>query len=324
MYPLLLKPVIKNYIWGGGRLVDEFGYEGDVPAAEAWCLTCREGDENVVLNGEYAGRKISDVPWVGEIKKEGFPLLIKLIDAARDLSVQVHPSRGCAARHPGDEEKTEMWYVVDCEDGASLIRGFNEDFDREKKEKKEKGSLSDVDAAALVLKEHIEREDVLSVCKRVPVSRGDVVFVEPGTLHAICRGILIAEIQQNSDTTYRVYDYGRLGADGRPRELHTERALDALTSEREALDTRDKTMREPYGKVREFSVGPVSSGVISLDGTVDKTSAAPLHLLALSGDARLSWKGGEAELHKGSSVLVPRGLPISLSGSAEILATPVR
>ena len=132
MYPLKLKPVIKDYIWGGRRLIDEFGCKTEkVPAAEAWVLSCRDDGECTIENGEYAGKLLSEIPG---IDKKTFPLLVKLIDAERDLSIQVHPSKECVTLHPEDEEKTEMWYVVDCEQGAHVILGFNKEFLQECKD----------------------------------------------------------------------------------------------------------------------------------------------------------------------------------------------
>ena len=322
MYPLQLKPIIKNYIWGGRRLIDEYGYKTDSDiAAEAWCLSCREGDENVVLNGEYEGQKLSRVPW---IKKEGFPLLIKLIDAKRDLSVQVHPSRECASRHPGDSEKAEMWYIVDCDDGAELIRGFNEEFCKSALKERERNGTTYKEALADGLEKLIREDAVTDCCRRVAVRPGDVVFVEPGTLHAICRGIFLAEVQENSDTTYRVYDYGRIGADGKPRELHTEQALDAVRTASENVPVSDISVDEPYGKVRSFSIGDVSSSVVTLDGSLVIEDGVPRHLLVLAGGGSLEWEGGSLALVKGDSVLVPPCLRVTVKGTATLLSTPVR
>ena len=322
MYPLFLKPIIKNYIWGGSRLVDEYGYETEgSPAAEAWCLSCREGDENVILNGDLKGLPLSAAPW---IKKEGFPLLIKLIDAKRDLSIQVHPSAGCVKLHPGDREKTEMWYIIDCGEDSTLIRGFNEDFCRKAEMEGERKGITFNEAASRRLDESIRDNTVESVCRRVPVRPGDVVFVEPGTLHAICRGIFLAEVQENSDTTYRVYDYGRVDASGKPRELHINKALDAVRTASEGMTVSDITTDEPYGKARAFSVGKVASCVVSLCGELDIEDDLARHLLVLAGCGEISWRDGSAPLKKGDSVLIPPHLHVTVSGTATVLSTPVR
>lgn len=315
MYPLLLKPTIKNYIWGGRRLIDEFGFDnGKTPAAEAWILSCREGDECEIQNGEYKGRPISAAPW---IDKNTFPVLVKLIDAARDLSIQIHPSHECAAFHEGDEEKTEMWYIVDCDEGAEVILGFNEEFESEKKK------LDKREFRHLVEK-YINEGKILDICRRVKVHPGDMIFVEPGTIHAICGGILIAEIQQNSDTTYRVYDYGRLGADGKPRELHIERALDALTlAPREHLPALDAVVPTDFGEVRLVMLGDVAASIITLKGECSPETELSYHIFVLEGEATLSWDGGTLSLKKSDSVLVPKALAHTIAGDAKLIVSHV-
>ena len=217
MYPLLLKAPIKDYIWGGTRLKTEFGFETEKEiAAEGWMLSCHKDGTNTVLNGEFAGKILTEVLdiWGKEALGKNaerftyFPLLIKLIDAKDKLSVQVHPDDSYALKNEGEYGKTEMWYVVDCDEGASLIYGFNKEISKEEFESR------------------IKDNTLSEVCNYVPVKKGDVFFIGAGTLHAIGEGILIAEVQQNSNTTYRVSDYGRLGADGNPRPLHIEKAVD--------------------------------------------------------------------------------------------------
>ena len=216
-YPLLLKPTIKDYLWGGTKLKTDFGFktEKDI-AAEAWVLSLHKDGMNIVLNGEYSGKPLNEVleTWgksaLGKNAERFsyFPILIKLIDAKQKLSVQVHPDDKYALSVEGEYGKTEMWYVVDCDEGAELIYGFKEDISKEEFESR------------------IKDNTLTEVCNFVPVNKGDVFFIEAGTLHAIGEGILIAEVQQNSNTTYRVSDYGRLGADGKPRPLHIEKAVD--------------------------------------------------------------------------------------------------
>ncbi len=314
MYPLLLKPIIKNYIWGGKRLIDDFGMESDVtPAAEAWMLTCREDAVNTILNGEYEGRLLSEVPG---IDAENFPILVKLIDAERDLSVQVHPDAGCAAKYPGDAEKTEMWYVIDCAEGASLIHGFNESFELDEKEKKRhinNNFYSEFESK-------IKNGNFDGILRRVEVRSGDVVFVEPGTVHAIGRGILLAEVQQNSDTTYRVYDYGRLDRDGKPRELHVEKALDAIRSAKpDSHPHTDITEKCGFGTVRRISCDKFIAEIISLDGEFSDKADNFFSVVVLSGNAAIVWDGGKLAVTKGSSVYVPQGCAVSIFGKCSLL-----
>lgn len=217
MYIMKLNAPCKDYLWGGTRLRDEYGKKSDKEKiAESWELSCHKDGQSVVANGEYAGMTLSEY-----IEKEGksilgkncdkfeyFPILIKLIDAKDNLSVQVHPENDYAMRVEGEYGKTEMWYIVDCEEGAELLYGFKHEISREE------------------FADRIKNNTLLEVTNNVPVHKGDVFFIEAGTLHAIGKGILIAEIQQNSNTTYRIYDYGRVGADGKPRELHVEKACE--------------------------------------------------------------------------------------------------
>ena len=213
----LLKPAFKDYIWGGTRLRDEYGKECDLDkVAESWELSCHKDGPSIISGGKYDGMTLLEL-----INKKGrqilgrncerfenFPILIKLIDAKDDLSVQVHPDNDYAMRVEGEYGKTEMWYIVDCDEGAELLYGFRHEISKEE------------------FAQRIADNTLLEVTNNVPVHKGDVFFIKSGTLHAIGKGILIAEIQQNSNTTYRIYDHGRVGKDGKPRELHVEKAKD--------------------------------------------------------------------------------------------------
>lgn len=222
LYPMKLIAPLKDYLWGGTRLKEEYGKKTDLDiVAESWELACHKDGKSVIANGEAKGKTLED--WLAAQKKDVlgthvakfpyFPLLIKLIDARGNLSVQVHPDNEYAQRVEGEYGKTEMWYIVDCEPGASLLYGFKDKISKEEFERR------------------IQDNTLLDVCNRVPVHKGDVFFIDSGTLHAIGKGILICEIQQNSNTTYRIYDYGRVGKDGKPRELHVAKALDVTNLE---------------------------------------------------------------------------------------------
>jgi len=226
MYPLLLKPPVKDYLWGGSRLKTEFGFQTEKEiAAEAWVLSCHKDGSCIVSNGEFAGKTLPEVLelWgdnaLGEkaTKFPYFPLLIKLIDAKQKLSIQVHPDDEYALANEGEFGKTEMWYVVDCDEGAELIYGFSENISKEEFERR------------------IKDNTLTEVCNSVPVHKGDVFFISAGTLHAIGEGILIAEVQQNSNTTYRVSDYRLIDADGKPRPMHIEKAVDVTNSDKPTM-----------------------------------------------------------------------------------------
>ena len=316
MYPLLLKAPLKDYLWGGTRLIDEFGFESDSEkAAEAWMLSCHKDGNSIVKNGKYAGLTLQqaiELLGADTLGKKAadftyFPILIKLIDAKDRLSVQVHPNDEYALANEGEYGKTEMWYVVDCDDDAKLIYGFNQDITQ--------GEFL----------ERINNNNLSPVCNYVPVKKGDVFFIEAGTMHAIGKGILIAEVQQNSNTTYRVSDYGRLGADGKPRQLHIKQAVEVTKTQKPTRPygaVGDVTLY-PFGTVRELAKCEYfTTELIHLDGNVgiyDNDSF--ISLLVLDGEVSLSYTGGMMRLKKGDSVFIPATLKTRLSGTAEILYT---
>lgn len=302
-YPLLLAPAVKDYLWGGRRLISEFGYEGGAKAAEAWVMSCHRDGPSVVVSGEERGKTLPDVltRWGSSALGEKaaafpyFPLLIKLIDAHDRLSVQVHPDDEYAGKHEGGCGKTEMWYVVDCEPGAHLIYGLREKLSKEE------------------FRRCIEEGTLPAVCNCVPVRPGDVFLIEAGTLHAIGKGILIAEVQQNSNTTYRVSDYGRLGADGKPRPLHIDKAVDVVTRE---------PPLQPYGAVgaaESIEGGAVrrlaacryfSVRLLRVTGSLPVGRGESFEsIVCLEGRGALQWDGGALALRKGASVFLPAGLP---------------
>lgn len=235
--PFLLSPAAKDYIWGGTRLREEYNKHIDVtPLAETWeCSTHPDGPSRVA-SGAFAGEKLVDVlrvhpEFIGTHPKTdgegGLPVLIKFIDAARDLSVQVHPSDEYAWTHEhGQLGKTEMWYVLEAAPGASLVYGFRQDLTR------------------AMLAASLEDDTVEQYLQKVEIHRGDVFMIESGTVHAIGAGAMIVEIQESSNLTYRMYDYHRLGKDGRPRELHIAKALDVV-------DLRQKPLPEQLQRERE-------------------------------------------------------------------------
>lgn len=215
--PFLLRPAGKDYLWGGNRLNDEFAKGIDMtPLAETWeCSTHPDGTSRIE-GGQHDGRLLSNVlrehpEYLGTHPrtKDELPILIKLIDAKRDLSVQVHPDDDYAREHEnGSLGKTEMWYVLDATKDASLIYGFYHDMDRE------------------TLRRSLEAGTVEKYLQKVPIRKNDVFYIEAGMVHAIGAGALIAEIQESSNLTYRMYDYNRTDKNGKPRELHIEKALE--------------------------------------------------------------------------------------------------
>ena len=306
MYTLKLKPALKDYLWGGTRLKTEYKMESDLEkVAEAWVLSTHKDGPSVVLNGELCGKTLTEAVEIfgadclGENGKKFsyFPILIKLIDARDDLSVQVHPNDEYALKVEGEYGKTEMWYIVDCEEGAALYYGFKEEISKEE------------------FREKIADNTITDVLNRVPVKKGDVFFIPSGTIHAIGRGILIAEIQQNSNTTYRVCDYGRLGADGKPRPLHIDKAVEVtnLTPPPAAKDLSAGTLAEcEYFKVRLFSTDTQKE--------IEVDNASFVSLLCLEGE--VSFDG--VTLVKGDCAFIPanRG-KITFKGSATLIESRV-
>lgn len=250
---LFLNPVFKEMIWGGNQLAEKFGYE--IPSdktGECWAVSAHPNGDCTVREGEYAGRKLSELfkeepELFGNLPLDRFPLLIKIIDAKADLSIQVHPDDAYAKVHEnGSLGKTECWYILDCPEDATLVVGHNA------------GSREE-------LKEMIDQKRWSELIREVPVKKGDFIQINPGTVHAIKGGLMILETQQNSDITYRVYDYDRL-SNGKPRELHVQQSIDVITvpapsaedSVSHAADLPANTMNEliacDYYKVYKLTV----------------------------------------------------------------------
>lgn len=312
---LKLKPVFKDYIWGGNRLRTEFGFESEYDImAEGWMLAARNDGENTVVGGKFDGQPFSQVidgnpEYLGANGRKFpfFPLLIKLIDAKSDLSVQVHPNDEYAMKKAGEFGKTECWYILDCDEDAELIFGFNKEISREE------------------FRRSVEDGTFLQYVNREKVKKGDLFFIEAGTLHAIGKGILLAEIQQNSNITYRVYDYGRLGADGKPRPLHIENAIDVTDC------VPPKSEAKGAGEIREFEEFSVQS-LVSCDlFTVDKytargnfsltaDNASFLSLLITDGSGKI----GGIDVKKGDSLFVPAGFgEFTLCGNFDMILSKV-
>ena len=315
MYILKLKPVFKDYIWGGTKLRDEYGFESNLEKlAEGWMLSCHKDGENLIENGDFEGETLTEIvntnpDYLGENGKkfEYFPILIKLIDAKNDLSVQVHPDNKYAIRVEKEYGKTECWYILDCDDDAELIYGFNKSITSEE------------------FKEKIADNTFLETVNKVKVKKGDLFFIEAGTLHAIGKGILLAEIQQNSNTTYRVYDYGRLGADGKPRELHVEKAIDVTnctpptrsTNPEGELLVKDGYSTQLLTKCDLFNVEKVSIDTTYTSKADEKSFVS---VLVTDGNATID----EIEIKKGDSLFIPANYgEFTVTGKSELIITRV-
>lgn len=311
---LKLKPSCKDYIWGGHRLAEEYGkeYDGDV-LAESWELSCHPDGPSFITNGVHAGKTLQQ--YIDEVGKDvlgshcrrfkDFPILIKFIDARDNLSIQVHPDNRYALRNEGQYGKTEMWYVVDAGKEAFLYYGFRKEISKEE------------------FARRIEEDTLLEVLNAVPVHKGDVLFIESGTIHAIGKDILIAEIQQNSNVTYRVYDYGRVGKDGKKRDLHIEKAL-AVTNRVPII--RDNSSYPHVADCDYFTVDKLNLDgrfMKRMEGNVSDISFAGI--LILDGEGKISSGGEILTYRKGDSFFLPAGSgSYQVEGSCDALITTIR
>lgn len=315
MAMLKLKPALKDNLWGGTRLKTDYKMQTDMDIiAEAWVLSCHKSGPSIVCGGELDGLTLPEaIERLGEdcLGSKGknfefFPILIKLIDAKDNLSIQVHPSDEYALKVEKEFGKTEMWYVVDCDEGAYLYYGFNRVIDKDE------------------FARRIGDNTITEVLNKVEVKKGDCFFIEAGTIHAIGSGILIAEIQQNSNTTYRVSDYGRLGADGKPRELHIDKAKDVTvlappTSEYGQIASTGGVAR--LASCKYFTVDKLEvAGEKSI--MVDDTSFASL--LCLDGEVEVACGDDKVSLIPGDCVFIPAASgEVKISGNANVIYSRV-
>ena len=311
---LKLAPSYKDYLWGGHRLVDEYNkqYDGEI-LAESWELSCHPDGPSTIMNGKYKGKTLQEYIDAEGKKVLGdncrrfrdFPILTKFIDAKDNLSIQVHPDNRYALKNEGQYGKTEMWYVMDAKPGAYLYYGFSREVSVEEFERR------------------IEEDTLLEVLNAVPVQKGDVLFIESGTIHAIGKDILIAEIQQNSNVTYRVYDYGRVGKDGKKRDLHIEKAL-AVTNRVPILKSKSS-----YPHIADCDYFTVDK--LNLDGAMMKkmegtvTDKSFVSVLILDGEGMISCQGEALPYQKGDSFFISAGSgTYEMAGSCDALITTIR
>lgn len=320
LYPLLFWPNMHSVVWGGERLC---AYKGLAqmaePIGESWEVSAVPSSTSIVSNGVFKGRDLISVieeypeailgKAVNERYQGKLPLLVKFIDAKQDLSIQVHPNDEMAQREHGKMGKSEMWYVIRADEGAHLYAGFKTEISPEEYERRvADGSIVEV------LADH-------------SVKAGDVFYLPAGRVHAICGGILLAEVQQSSDVTYRIYDYNRPGMDGKPRELHTElaaRALDYHVEENYRTDYIDSTNRAtqiidtPYFDVRVMEISkPFHRDLRKYDSFIIS--------MCIEGSCKISVRstGYEILLRQGHSTLIPAAIAdydvVPLAGTTRLL-----
>lgn len=308
---LKLNPVFKDYIWGGTRLATDFGFDtGFDKTAEGWMLACHKDGMNTIDGGEFDKMQFDEViEKVGLEKLAGknatkfpyFPVLIKLIDAYDNLSIQVHPDDKYAREVENEFGKTEMWYVLDATDDAKLVYGFKNKITSEQ------------------FKDAIENNTLMDELNSINVKKGDLFFIEAGTVHAIGKGALIAEIQQNSNCTYRVYDYGRVGKDGKPRELHIQKAVDVSVTEpakHEVLNYNDN----PACTLAKCDLFTVEKYNIENEKTFSTDDTTFNHILVVDGVGEVN----SSNAKKGDSYFVPANFgEYKINGNIEVIITKI-
>ncbi|MCI8623887.1 MAG: class I mannose-6-phosphate isomerase [Provencibacterium sp.] len=320
MEPFKLGPAFKDYLWGGESLCAAYGKQTALrPVAESWELSCHPDGESRAVSGPEAGKTLRALFEAhGEAlagrrcaRFQDFPVLVKLIDAARPLSIQVHPSDEYALKNENSFGKTEMWIILDAQPDSFLYYGFNRE------------------VSAGELREAIENNRLEELLGKRPVRRGDVVFIPAGMLHAIGAGIVLCEVQQNSNLTYRVYDYGRLGADGKPRPLHVEKALAVLDRRPASGDFTPAGEAVAVGGgqrqlLAECPYFTVHS--LKLDGSYIEQADGESFccLTCIEGQGELSCGAARLSLEKGESVFIPAGAgEWKLQGRLECIQTGV-
>lgn len=302
LYPLLFEPNLHTVVWGGKQLKAYKGLEpSDEPIGESWEVSAVPTSTSIISNGEWKGKDLISVinehsdeilgKKVNEKYNGKLPLLVKFIDAKRDLSIQVHPNDDMAMREHGKMGKSEMWYIIKADEGAHLYAGFKEEI------------------TPLEYQQRIADGSITEVLADHQVKAGDVFYLPAGRVHAICSGILLAEVQQSSDVTYRIFDYNRPGMDGKPRELHTELAAQALdyhvednyrTDYAESPNKAVQIIDSPYFSVRVMEVSkPFHRDLKKYDSFIIT--------MCIEGDCiiRVHSTGEEVLLKQGNSMLIP-------------------
>ena len=294
---LKLKPATKDYLWGGTRLKEKYNKTSDEDIlAETWELSAHKDGESLITNGEFEGKKFGEYyrekgnSIVGKnYDKDRFPILIKFIDALKPLSIQVHPSDEYGLKNENDYGKTEMWYVLEADEGASLYYGFNKEVTKEEyKQAIEDGTL----------------EDILN---KVFVKPGDVLFIESGTVHAIGAGIVICEIQQNSNVTYRVYDYKRKDKDGNERDLHIDKALEVsnLVPNKEYSFENENDINANLKRLAKSEYFDVFSGELNGSEELKITEESFQSIIIVEGEGNIETDEETIEFKKGDSLFLP-------------------
>jgi mannose-6-phosphate isomerase len=316
-YPMQFKPIFKQRIWGGQKLREVLHKEipqGEI--GESWELSAVAGDVSVVANGAFAGQPLDklieahpeEVLGTAVHAKFGneFPLLFKFIDARQDLSIQVHPSDALAKKRHNSFGKTEMWYVMQADPASRIIVGFNHD------------------SSPAEFMKNLDAKTLPSILDQAEARPGDMFFLATGTIHAIGAGIMVAEIQQTSDITYRVYDWDRVDANGKPRELHLDQAIDAMNYN--VVHARKSYEKRPNTVNAAVDCDYFRTSFLPLDGNLDieKDGASFTVYMCVEGAGDIEIPSGATHFEAGDTILMPAALTkYALSGKASLLEVVV-
>ena len=313
IYPLQFDPILKERIWGGEKLKTELNkpITSNI-TGESWEISTVKGDVSIIANGDLKGKSLMDVindnpneilgtEVYARFGKE-FPLLFKYLDAREDLSIQVHPNDALAKKRHDSFGKTEMWYIMQADEDARIIVGFKEN------------------SNAAEYLENLENKTLLSILDDVKVKSGDVFFLETGTVHAIGAGLVVAEIQQTSDITYRLYDFDRVDAQGATRELHVDLALDAINYN--VVQTKKEYSKDVNESNVVVDCPYFTTNFIPLDGniSVQKDGKSFTVYMCIDGEFEIECNDAVYHYKKGDTLLIPAGISeLIISGKASIL-----
>jgi mannose-6-phosphate isomerase len=313
IYPLQFKPILKERIWGGTKLKTILNKPiTSDRTGESWEISTVDGDVSIVSNGTLAGKSLLDlidsspeeILGTEVYKRFGkqFPLLFKYLNAREDLSIQVHPNDELAKKRHNSFGKTEMWYIIQADEGSRIIVGF-----------KEKSNADEY-------LDKLKNKTLLSILDDVKVKQGDVFFLETGTVHAIGAGLVVAEIQQTSDITYRLYDFDRVDAQGNKRELHLDLALDAINYNKVEARKKHDTVLNKMNLVVDCPY--FTTSFIPLEGkiSINKTGNSFAVFMCVEGSFEIECGGTKFQYTKGDTILIPAALKaFILNGKASVL-----
>ena len=285
-----LKPVCKNYLWGGNRLAEEFNIKSDEKIlAEAWMLSCHDDGLSEISTGEFIGKNLRDY-----LQNKNFPILIKLLDIKDKVSVQVHPNDEFALRNENQLGKEEFWYIIDAKPDSYIYYGFNREISKQE------------------FFRRIHENNLLEVLNKIKVHSGESYFIPSGTLHAVGNGVLLAEIQESSNVTYRIYDYDRVDSNGNKRALHIDKAAEVLNF----TPVQNKKFLNHLAECKYFTVDK-----INLRGEFSNTTEKDfISILILNGSGKIFAGDKNLDFEKGDSIFIS-GNKYKIIGEGELLIT---